>query len=159
MTGLQPPNPPQLQYFQPRGPFLPPVRWRQRAHGWVWVVSVVAALLLAGIAVAALLAGALAGSRFTAHGAVQVDCRTQQSIDGQPVGLGSAVRISEVDTGVVVSTTELDRFQELGAGACFASFQVNDLAVAEGGYLVKLGDLPGRLTSAEALEQGVLFQG
>ncbi|MFZ2512504.1 MAG: hypothetical protein WAW85_15605 [Gordonia sp. (in: high G+C Gram-positive bacteria)] len=122
-------------------------------------MSVLAALLLAGLATAALLAGVVSSSRFTAHGALQVDCTTRQAITGQPVGLGAPVRIYQVRSGEIVASTEFDRFEDLDAEACFASFQVGDVPVADGGYLIRIGDLPARLVSKEALEQGVVFNG
>lgn len=150
---------PQLQYFQPSGPFLPPVRWRKNAHGWVWVVSVIVALILVVITALALLSGIVRSSRFTAHGALQVDCATERSIDGQPIGFGSAVVIFESGSGEVVARTSLDRLRTLAedADACLALFRVDDLQVDNGGYLVKIGETPARLVSREALESGVVF--
>ncbi len=161
MSGPEGPQDLKLQYFQPRGPFLPPVRWRQHDYGWVWALSVIVILLIVCLSALALISGLARSSRFSAHGAVQVDCTTRQAVDGAPVGLGSPVRIYQVDSGEVIAETALNDFQDLqaGADACFVSFRVDDVSTASGGYLVRIGDLPSQLVSKDALEQGILFNG
>ncbi|GAC55944.1 hypothetical protein GOHSU_02_00870 [Gordonia hirsuta DSM 44140 = NBRC 16056] len=150
---------PQLQYFQPPGPYVPPVRWRRHAHGWVWAVSVLVTLLLAVLTVLVLIMGATNRNTFTAVGVVQVDCATKQALDGRPIGLATPVRIYRVNSGELVARSALNRFKDIeaGSGACFASFQEKGVPDATGGYLVELGDTPGIVVSRDALERGVLL--
>lgn len=150
---------PQLQYFQPPGPYVPPVRWRRHAHGWVWAVSVLLTVLLTALTVVALIMGAHHRSTFTAIVGVQVDCATKQALDGRPVGLATPVRIYAVSSGELVASSALNRFKDIeaGNGACFVSLAKEGVADATGGYLVELGDTPGIVVSREALERGVLL--
>lgn len=148
---------PQIQYFQPPGPFLPPSRWRRGLRGWVWPVSVLAALVLTAVTVTVLILGIDRATSFTASGAVHVDCQTRQAVDGRPIGNGAPVRLYRLDDRTPIATTTLNKRRDFraGEGACYQGFVIDDVRVDGGDYLLQVGDLPGRLVSRAQLEAGV----
>lgn len=150
---------PQVQYFQPPGPYLPPVRWRQRQFGWVWVISTVVVLALIAASIAALTMGFRERSTFDASGAVHVDCATRVAVDGQPIGPGAQVRLYDAKNGDLLQTTTLDDFVNLeaGHGACFLRFAMADIKDVAPAYLIEIGSAPGELVSRADLESGSLL--
>ncbi|WP_298443288.1 hypothetical protein [Gordonia sp. (in: high G+C Gram-positive bacteria)] len=154
------PGMPQIQYFQPRGAFLPPRAWRRHDHGWVWVVSVLAALLLAAVTAVVLVFGIASTTKFTASGYVRVDCATKKALDGGPIGRGSRVRLYDAHSGSLIATTSLDRAVdvEAGKGACYEGFRIHDVRIVSRGYLVEIDDQPGQLVSRDALEAGTVLE-
>lgn len=151
------PGAPQVQYFLPPGRFLPPNRWRRHAHGWVWVVSVIAALIIVAATAAALVLGALSQYRFTASGKMPADCATRTALADRSIGQGARVQIFSTESGRRVADTRLDRFTgaEDGDGVCFLSFHVDRVHADGSLYLLRIGSAPDKLTSRFALERGM----
>ncbi|MFC0313729.1 hypothetical protein ACFQNE_07065 [Gordonia phosphorivorans] len=149
---------PSIEYFQPSGPYLPRNRWRRRSDRWVWVVSTVAAVVLAAAAITAVTVGSLRTDTFTATGRVAADCTTRTAVEAPSTDERSPVRILAAATGTLLAQTRLDRFSRERRGTeqvCFLGFQVQRLEVVDGGYLVQIGTLPDRIVTRTALRDGI----
>ncbi|MFM9379240.1 hypothetical protein [Gordonia sp. VNK21] len=152
-------QPGELQYFQPSGPPLPTRTWQRRSRAWVFALSVLGAVALAGCAITAVIVGIDHNRHFTATGAVQVDCATGVAVSGAPIRAGDPVRIYDSKTGELLASARLGT-EALARGsstACFAVFTVDHVPLSSGGYLLEIGDAPGRLVSRAALEAGLVL--
>lgn len=149
------PGTPQVQYFLPPGRFLPPNRWRRHDYGWVWAVSVLAALIIAAATAAALILGALNQYRFTASGKVPTDCATRTALADRSIGQGARVQIFSTESGRRVADTRLDRFTGAeDGGVCFLSFRVDGVNADGNVYLLRIGSAPDEYVSRTELERG-----
>ncbi|KJR07082.1 hypothetical protein ACE11G_07365 [Gordonia sp. PS3] len=148
--------PSELRFFLPPGPPLSPKRWQRRWKIGIRVGSAVAAVVLIAFAALAIGSGVVSSSRYTATGAVEVDCTTRNMPRLPAVGFGSLVQIFDAQSGERYGQSTLDRFRALPSGICLAGFEIRDVRVASL-YTVEIGRLYRTLVSEEALKDGALL--
>lgn len=155
MTSAPPPRPDgwphtQPQYWLQPGPMLPQRTWQRRTRSPIILISAIAGLVLAAVAVLAVMAGSVAAASFDARGVVL--CAT-----GTPaVPPGSAVRIYD-ETGEELATTRLGS-PRTDDGQCEMPFAADDVPAARSGYVVRIGDSFQETVSETALSEGAVLR-
>jgi hypothetical protein len=144
------------------GPPLPRRTWQRRTRVPVIVVTSIAMVVFAAIVGVAVIAGLLATPTFTAKGGVVADCTTEVAAlpDGGTLARGAPVVLYDAAGGRAATTT-LSVFLR-GDDGCRLTFEVDDVAYTDAGYLLTLGDPAGprfsQSVSTAALEQGVVLR-
>ncbi|WP_347956582.1 hypothetical protein [Gordonia aichiensis] len=147
---------PDVRFFLPQGPPLPPKRWQRRWKTGIRVGSVVVGAAFVGAAVFAVAQGVNASAHFTASGAVEVDCASRAKPFAPDLRQGAPVRIVDAKSGELYGSAKLDEFRKLGSGICLVGFQMPNVPVA-GLYTVEIGDRYRTLASQAALQGGALL--
>lgn len=147
-----PTDPP--QFWLRSGPTLPQRTWQRSTRSPIIIISSLAAMALAGVAVAALLVGTVNRTSFTAHGAVVCPTTQAQALQIAP---GAAVRIYD-ETGDELSTTTLGQRESGDGGGCEMTFRAGDVASGRDGYVVRIGDVLQETVSESALSSGVVLR-
>ncbi|ALG86842.1 hypothetical protein ACH46_12120 [Gordonia phthalatica] len=148
---------PEVRFFLPPGPPLPPKRWQRK-----WKIGIRLGSLIVGVAfvvgaIGALVFGVISSSYFTASGAVEVDCATRAKPFVTDVAVGSPVTIVDARTGEVYGSSTLGDFTALKSGICLVSFEVEDVPVANL-YTVRIGKSFEALATADTLRGGALLR-
>ncbi|MCF3938405.1 hypothetical protein [Gordonia tangerina] len=155
MTSAQPPRSDGWPHTQPEywlqpGPMLPQRTWQRRTRSPIILVSAVAGLVLAAVAVLAVMVGSVAAASFGARGVVL--CATGAA----DVAPGSPVRIYD-ETGEELASTRLGA-PRTEDGRCEMPFTADDVPAARGGYVVRIGDSFQETVSESALSEGAVLR-
>ncbi|GAC69965.1 hypothetical protein [Gordonia soli] len=150
------PQTPPEYWPRPGGP-LPLRTWQRSTRTLVIVVSSIAAVLLAVIAVAAVTSGSVLSSQFTAKGEIIVDCATASApTAGGIIRLGDAVRVYG-ETGDELGRTET-RALVRGDHGCALPFAIDGVSAGGDTYLVRVGDVFQQTVGRAALTSGAVLR-
>ena len=148
---------PDLRFFLPAGPPLPPKQWQRKWKVGIRLGSIVVGVVFVIAAIGAIVLGVVSSMYFTASGAIEVDCATKAKPFASDVADGSPVEIVDAATGEVYGSSRLGDFTELKSGICLVSFEVEDVPVADL-YTVRIGKSFEALATSETLTGGALLR-
>lgn len=169
MTSAQPPRtdpipyqpahhparpPVQPQYWLQSGPMLQQRTWQRSTRSPIMVISSLAGLAFAAIAVVALLVGSVNASFFTARGIVVCP---SASVQAMQIGPGTPVQISD-ERGTELATTTLGQRRTAESGRCELPFSAHDVEAGRGGYVVRVGNAFQETVSESALAAGAVLR-
>lgn len=146
-----PGRPPQL-WLRP-GHALPKRTWQRSSRIPVFVISIVAGLFFAAVALLVLLGGCINASVFTAKGGII--CPSQQTTS-MAVGPGTPVVIYD-ETGDRLARTTLGVPTRVD-GRCELPFSADSVVSGRGNYVVRVGDLYQETVSESALLRGAVLR-
>ncbi|EGD55942.1 hypothetical protein [Gordonia neofelifaecis] len=146
---------PELRFFLPQGPALPPKRWQRKWKIAIRVGSALAGVALVAVAAVAVFQGVVATSRFTAGAAIEVDCASRSKPFAPDVGFGAPVTIMDAQSGEVYGRSTMNKFRALPSGICLAGFEIDDVPVGKL-YAVTIGSYR-TLASEDALAGDALL--
>ncbi|GAA3690876.1 hypothetical protein [Gordonia hankookensis] len=142
------------QFWLRSGPMLPQRTWQRSTRSPIIIISSLAAMALAAVAVAALLVGTVNRTTFTARGVVVCPTAQGQTLRIAP---GAPVRIYD-ETGDELSTTTLGQRESGDGNQCEMPFRARDVASGRDGYVVRVGDVLQETVSESALSSGVVLR-
>ncbi|MYR05280.1 hypothetical protein GTV32_02620 [Gordonia sp. SID5947] len=142
------------QFWLRSGPMLPQRTWQRSTRSPIIVISSLAAMALAAVAVAALLVGTVNRTSFTARGVVVCPTAEAQALQ---IGPGATVQIYD-ETGGELSTTTLGQRRSGDGGRCEMPFRAHDVESGRDGYVIRIGDVLQETVSESALSSGVVLR-
>ncbi|MFW0787155.1 hypothetical protein AAFP35_21875 [Gordonia sp. CPCC 206044] len=148
------PPAPRPQLWLRSGPMLPQRTWQRSTRSPIIVITAVAALLLATIAVLALVVGAVNRASFTASGVVV--CPTDPAL-ALRIGPGAPVTVFD-ETGTELAETTLGQRRPVGAGGCEMPFTADSVTSGRPGYVVRIADVFQETVSQSALIEGAVLR-
>ncbi|WP_026918982.1 hypothetical protein [Gordonia shandongensis] len=156
VDGTQGTGAPEMRFFLPQGPALPPKRWQRRWKPGIRIGSIIVGTVLLIAALAAIVTGVVGSLSFTARGVVQVDCTTRTKPFARGVGALAPVRIVDADTGEVYGRGRLDETATLSSGVCLLGFEIDDVRRTDL-YTLQIGEDYRVLVSYQSLASGALI--
>lgn len=148
---------PDVRFFLPPGPPLPPKRWQRKWKIGIRLGSAIAGAALVVAAIGAIVVGIISSLHFTASGAVEVDCATRAKPFVTEVAYGAPVTIVDARTGEVYGSSTLGDFTALKSGICLLSFEIEDVPVTDL-YTVRIGASFEALATVDTLRGGALLR-
>lgn len=145
------------EFWLDSGAALPKRRWQHQTRTLVIVGTSIAMVVFAGLAALAITVGVGQTQRFTATGAVPVDCGSwTTTANGGTISDATTVTIYG-ETGKRLAAAPLVRMQT-SDDQCALKFTADDVDSGQTGYVVHVGDTFAQPVSGSALKQGVVLR-